>query len=72
VGSRIRRLRDVRRHWEAAELRVWQAAPGSPDWDAAQAQSAELERSYMKRISRILDWTIARRGRIGRDADPET
>jgi hypothetical protein len=72
MERRIRRLRDVRRHWEAAERRVRHAAPGSPDWDAARAQSEELERNYMTRLDRIVERSIARQGRIPRDADLET
>ena len=71
MGSRTRRLRDVRRNWEAAERRAWYAAPGSPDWDAARAQSDELERGYMTRLNRILDWTITRRGRVARGGEPK-
>ena len=50
---------------------VMHATPGSPDWDAARAQSEELERSYMTRLNRILARSAARGGRTRRSADRE-
>lgn len=48
-------MRDLRRRWRSAERRILEAAPGSPEWDAARAESEELEAGYMSRLNRILD-----------------
>ncbi len=49
------RMAELRRRWRSAEQRVWFAAPGSPEWDAARAESDEAESIYMARLNRILD-----------------
>ena len=51
------RMAELRRRWRSAERRVWFAAPGSPEWDAARAESDEAESIYMARLNRILDRT---------------
>ena len=50
-------MRELRRRWRAAERRIILALPGSPEWDAARAQSEELEAAYMGRLNRILEWS---------------
>jgi hypothetical protein len=54
------RLSELRRRWDAAERRVAEAARGGPAWDAARAESDEIEAAYMGRLNRILDRSIAR------------
>jgi hypothetical protein len=54
VPGRIR-IRELRRRWQSAERRVGESAPGSPEWDAALAESEELEAGYMSRLNRILE-----------------
>jgi len=58
--SRRPRLSELRRRWDAAERRAAEAAHGGPEWDAARADSDEIEAAYMRRLNRILDRSIAR------------
>ena len=65
-------MRELRRRWRTAEHRVADATPWSPEWDAALAESAELEARYMHRLERILEREARRAGRGDDPAVPGT